>query len=212
MIYHVPEVYEKLQSLGITVMVEMSSYEKNPLGRLEWIKLYGVLYGKLDTANEIFNDQVERVNTISEYENTDKTVAVFSITPNGTVNVRVPGDYISTMIEIAGGNYVPENLGTEDGSKMSTLSITMEDFYMAASDADILIYNGTIQGDVLNIDELTDKAALLSEFKAIREGNIYCLSEDYFQQTTHVADFIEDVHSILTLDAASLNYLYKLED
>lgn len=39
MITHNPEVKEKLEELGIKVMIERSSYEKHPLGRLEWIKL-----------------------------------------------------------------------------------------------------------------------------------------------------------------------------
>ena len=35
MIYHNPEVKEKLEELGIPVLVERSSYESHPLGRLE---------------------------------------------------------------------------------------------------------------------------------------------------------------------------------
>ncbi len=46
MIYHEPAVKEKLTELSIPVFVETSSYEAHPLGRLEWIKLYGVLFGK----------------------------------------------------------------------------------------------------------------------------------------------------------------------
>lgn len=42
MVTHNPEVKEKLEELGIRVMVERSSYEKHPLGRLEWIKLFGI--------------------------------------------------------------------------------------------------------------------------------------------------------------------------
>ena len=43
MIYHSPEVKEQLERLGIPVLVERSSYERHPLGRMEWLKLYGVL-------------------------------------------------------------------------------------------------------------------------------------------------------------------------
>ena len=46
MIYHKPEVQEKLEQFGIPVLVEHSSYESHPLGRTEWLKLYGVLLGK----------------------------------------------------------------------------------------------------------------------------------------------------------------------
>ena len=38
MIYHAPEVLEKLRSLGLPVLVELSSYESHPLGRMEWIR------------------------------------------------------------------------------------------------------------------------------------------------------------------------------
>ena len=46
MILHSPEVKEKLESFGIPVLVDHSSYEAHPLGRTEWIRLYGVLTGK----------------------------------------------------------------------------------------------------------------------------------------------------------------------
>ena len=45
MIYHTPEVKEQLEKFNIPVMVDYSSYEKNPLGRTEWVKLYGLLTG-----------------------------------------------------------------------------------------------------------------------------------------------------------------------
>ena len=43
MIYHTPEVIEQLQTTGVPVLVERSSYESSPLGRIEWLKLFGAL-------------------------------------------------------------------------------------------------------------------------------------------------------------------------
>ena len=37
MTYHTPEVKEELESFGIPVLVERSSYESHPLGRMEWV-------------------------------------------------------------------------------------------------------------------------------------------------------------------------------
>lgn len=54
MIYHSPEIKEQLESFGIPVLIERSSYEAHPLGRLEWIKLYGLLLGKEDEAESFF--------------------------------------------------------------------------------------------------------------------------------------------------------------
>lgn len=78
MIYHTPEVKEKLEELGIPVLVERSSYETHPLGRLEWIKLYGLLFDALDEANAYFDSQVEQITPLLDQANTGKTVAFFS--------------------------------------------------------------------------------------------------------------------------------------
>lgn len=211
MIYHNPEVYEKLRNLGITVMIERSSYESDPLGRLEWIKLYGVMYNKLDKATALFEEQEKRVKDIKAKEKSEKTVAVFSVNSNGMVTVRRSGDYISSMIDLAGGVYVPNNLNDEEDNNLSTMTITVEDFYAGAKDADLLIYNGTIEGNINRKKELTEKMPLLGEFSALKNGEIYCLPEAFFQQSASVADFIEDVNNILEGDTKNLNFLYRLE-
>ena len=59
MISHSPEVIEKLEDFGIPVMIEYSSYESHPLGRVEWIKFFGALLGKEEEAERIFDEQVE---------------------------------------------------------------------------------------------------------------------------------------------------------
>ncbi len=212
MIYHKPSVKEKLEALGIPVIVEQSSYEKNPLGRLEWIKLYGLLYNKMDEANDIFEKQVKRVGKVEEKSNTGLKVAVFSISSNGQVVVRRPGDYISTMVGMAGGNYVPTNINESEDTAVSTVKITMEDFYLQAADADVLIYNSTIEGELSSIDELVAKAEILADFKAVKENSVYCIEKSYFQRTSDVAELIEDIHNVLVKEDESLTFIYQLED
>lgn len=212
MIYHKPSVKEKLEALGIPVIVEQSSYEKNPLGRLEWIKFYGLLYNKMDEANDIFEKQVKRVGKVEEKSNTGLKVAVFSISSNGQVVVRRPGDYISTMVGMAGGNYVPTNINESEDTAVSTVKITMEDFYLQAADADVLIYNSTIEGELSSIDELVAKAEILADFKAVKENSVYCIEKSYFQRTSDVAELIEDIHNILVKEDESLSFIYQLED
>ena len=200
MIYHTPQTLEKLQEIGIPVLVEQSSYEASPLGRLEWIKLYGVLYGKEEEANSVFAQQVKRANAVEGLEKTGKTVAFFSINSNGQIIIRKPGDYISRMIDMAGASYVPKGVGTTEKNALSTMKITTEDFYLGAVDADILIYNSTIEGEITSVAQLTKLEASLNDFKAVKNGNVYCLREGYFQKTTNVAEFIEELHLILEGD------------
>lgn len=212
MIYHNPEVKEKLESLGIPVLVERSSYESDPLGRLEWIKLYGLLYGREEAANQVFEQQVERIQDVANLEATQKTVAIFSLDSNGMVTVRKPGDYLSKMVEMAGGIYVPNELDGTDENSLSTIKITMEDFYLVAADADVLIYNSTIEGEITSTEEIVQKAQVLADFEAVKNGEVYCLEKAYFQQSSDVAEFIEDVHIILSGEKNTLEHIYKLEE
>ena len=99
-----------------------------------------------------------------------KTVAFFYITAAGTVNVRKSADYVPRMIEMAGGSYVFPDL--DSGSALSTVNMTMEAFYDGAKNADLLIYNSTIDGSVETIDDLLQKNDALRDFRAGREETV----------------------------------------
>ena len=212
MIYHNPEVKEQLESFGIPVLVERSSYESHPLGRTEWIKLYGVLLGKEKEAEQYFSDRVKNLEGILEEENTGKTVAFFYISSNGYVNVRKSGDYVTKMIELAGGKYIFDDLGGDDNA-LSTMNMQMESFYAEAKDADYLIYNSTIDGELQTMNDLLAKSELLADFKAVKNGNVWCTEQNLFQETTGLSDMIMDIHKMITQDddnLTELTYMHKL--
>ena len=211
MIYHAPAVQEKLMEFGIPVLVEASSYESHPLGRLEWIRLYGVLFDREAEADAYFEEQLESVRPLLEEErDTGKTVAFFHITAGGLVSVRRPGDYITKMIELAGGIYVPQKTG-EGGDTLSTVNMQTEEFYAQCSEADVLIYNSTIGGEIASVEELVAKDPLLKDFKAVKMGQVYCTERNFFQQTTGVAEFMHDLDAVLREEDVPLTYLNRLE-
>ncbi len=210
MIYHTPEVKEKLEELGIPVLVERSSYESHPLGRLEWIKLYGLLFDASDEANAYFDSQVEQITPLLDQENIGKTIAFFSVNSSGAINVRKPGDYITQMITMAGGNYALADVVPEEENALSTMNMQMEDFYNAAQGADILIYNSAIEGEITSIDELLAKNSMFAQFDAVKTGNVYCTGKNFFQESTGMAEFVEDLHNVLVDADADLTYLEKL--
>mgnify|MGYP000455919950 CR=1 FL=1 len=199
MIHHNPEVEEKLEQFGIPVMVERSSYESHPLGRTEWMKLYAVLLGKEDVAEKAFKEQTDKLDKVltSDDKDTGKTVAFFYINSTGAVNVRKNGDYVSNMIELAGGNYSLNGYLPEEDNALSTMKMQMEDFYAAEKDADILIYNGTIEGELTSIAELVQKNSLFADFKAVKSGQVYTTGNNFYQQTSGTCDFIEDLNKVL---------------
>lgn len=210
MIYHKPEVKEKLSVLGIPVIVEKSSYEKNPLGRLEWIKLYGYLYDREEEAESFFNEKLKELSGFSSYENAGKKIAFFYITSTGTANVRNANDYIPKMISIAGGKYFLEG-PSEKENNHSTFNMQFESFYAAASDADILIYNSTIDGMLKSKQDLLKKNPLFEHFKAYNDDRIYCTNENFFQETTGIAEFIIDLNKIINGKENEFCYLEKIK-
>lgn len=212
MIYHTPEVIEQLQSFQIPVLVERSSYETHPLGRLEWIKLYGELFSERETVEQFWQEQMSQLMPIMEQEKTGKTVAFFSVTANGTVQVRKTKDYVPKLIELAGGEYIFDSLAGEDENALGSMKLQMEEFYAVGKEADVLIYNSTIQGEIEDLSALLEKNSLLADFKAVKDGKVYCATQDFFQKPTQMGDFLKDINKVLTGQPKDeeLTFLYRL--
>lgn len=213
MIYHNPEVKEKLEQFGIPVLVERSSYETHPLGKTEWMKLYAVLLGKEALAEQSFQEQAEKLKRVQSQEASGKTVAFFFINSVGAVNVRKSNDYIANMIRLAGGNYIPEHSGSDDNA-LSTINMQMEEFYASARDADYMIYNSAIDGELTTLSQLLEKSPLMGDFKAVKDGNVWCTDKNLFQETTGLGSMTEDIHDMLTGSADEsdeLTYMHRLK-
>lgn len=217
MIMHTPEVKEKLENFGIPVMADRASYEEHPLGRCEWVKLYGVLTDREEQAKAAFDEQAAELERVLADEEQNKTqqapaVAFFYLTSNGAVNVRKTSDYVPKMIELAGGKYIFDNLGDAQ-SKSSSVTMQMEEFYASAKDADCLIYNSTVEGQITSIDELVAKNQLLADFKAVQNGNVWCTTQNMYQESMSIGSMIADMHAAFMTDAsqkADTRYLFQL--
>lgn len=211
MITHAPEVIEMLEDFGIPVMTEYSSYESHPLGRVEWVKFFGALVDKEQKADEIFKEQTAILEKVTAAEKTDKTVAFFFITSNGLVQVRRTSDYIPKMIELAGGKYIFDDPDDAETHR-STMNMQIEEFYDRAKDADYIIYNSSIDGGVKSIDELIGKCSVLSDFKAVQNGNVWCTTNDMYQQSMSIGYLIEDMHEMLQGESEDhMRYLFRLK-
>ena len=102
MIEGTPDVREKLDELGIPLLVDSSALEETPLGRMEWMKLYGVLLGRENEASTAFDAQKQKIESLEPMQE-NVTVAMFYITSKGALYVRNNGDYMVKMLELAGG-------------------------------------------------------------------------------------------------------------
>ena len=200
MIYHTPEVKEQLEKFGIPVLVERSSYESDPLARMEWVKLYGILFDKEAEAETFFNEQVQRILPLLGQDTTGKTAAFFSVTSNNLVTVRKSNDYVAKMIGMAGGEYVFSDL-SDNGNNLATINLSLEEFYAGAKDADVLIYNSTIEGKIETTEQLLSKCPMLADFKAVQNGNVWCTTQSLFQESMELPDLILDMNRVFTAES-----------
>ena len=211
MILHTPKVQEMIEDLDIPVFIDRSSYESHPLGRTEWIKAYAAMLNKEDVADTFFEKQTKVIENLKDFKNTGKTVAYFFVNADGTVVVRSSKDYIPKMIDIAGGKYIFSDLKNTE-SKSASVELSMEEFYSKAEEADYLIYNATIDSPINSIAELTAKNELFKDFKAVKNGNVWCTGKSLYQATDIVGNLITDIHLMLTDgDASQMTFLEKME-
>ena len=210
MISHSPEVQEMIEDLGIPVMIDRASYESDPMGRAEWIKLYGVLTDHEEQAEAFFEEQLDSIKELDDFPNTEKTVAFFYVSTDGKVVVKRSTDYIPKMIEIAGARYVFKDLDDESGR--TSVDMSMEQFYDSAIDADYVVYNGSIDSSVKTLDDLINKDPVMKNLTAVRNKNCWVTKSAMYQRTDLVAEMILDFHKLFSEDdPQDLKYISKLE-
>ena len=213
MVNRSPEVKENLEKFEIPVIVDHSSYEKDPQGRMEWVKFYGALVGKDKEAKKAFDEQKKEMDQMMGKEKTGKTVAFFNITSKGMVNVRKPNDYIAQIINLAGGTYIFDDI--TDGDKNSTtMNMQLEEFYAGAKDADYIVYNSTLDGGVQSLEELLTKNEMLRDFKAVKNGNVFCATKNLYQDSMKLGDVTKDFNKMLTMEEGKdeeLSYMFRLK-
>ena len=177
---------------------------------MEWIKLFGALVNKEEEATAYFDSMMESLTPVLNQAPTGKTVSFFYITTSGGINVRRSSDYVSSAIRLAGCENIvfgedQADLGT------STMTVQMEAFYEGARDADILIYNSIVEGELDSLDALLAKMPTLKDFKAVKEGNVWCLSKNFYQETMSLGEFILDVNNAATGSGGQMRYLKRLQ-
>jgi iron complex transport system substrate-binding protein len=204
-----PDVAEKFKELGINYILDQSTYEENPLGRVEWAKFYAALCNEEDAATTMYNAQAAYVDTLSKAEKTGKSVAVFYITSKGKLYVRNAGDYLTQMVNMA-GEYIFSDLNTD---KTGTQEMNIESFYEKAKDADYVIYIWSLGGKPSTLSDFTGYNNVLSDMKAVKDGNVWCTTPDFFQIADTIGSMINDINLMLNADAntTELTYLKKLQ-
>lgn len=211
MIYHRPQILEKLEMLGIPVFVDKANLEKTACGRTEWIRVYGHITGQQAEAEAWFRETVrqeERLRSGTPDDDRRPGVVYFYVNAAGQILMRNPEDYISDMITVSGGRYLFPESRRAYGSV--NIPIDAEVFSDIAKDADLFIYSGTIGQAPENIEALIGKHTVFSHLKAVKEGHVYVTDSSFFQASDSCLQFMEDLQNIYAgRDEASV-FIHRL--
>lgn len=220
MLDSVPDVYDQLtKTCNLRIMRDQSSYESHPLGRTEWIKIYGEIFDMRDKSDAVFNGQVEILNETSSKINVPeaerKTVLIFYTTSTkDTFYVRNAADYVTELVNLGGGKQVAE-IGP---GKSGNTKMPQESFIQECSQADYVLYNWTSGASGVKDESLQGliDARLgdwFKDFKAYKEGNVWRTSNDFYQKMDKMGEMVADIYKMLYGENVSdtLTYVNRLK-
>ena len=220
MLDSVPDVYDQLtKTCNLRIMRDQSSYESHPLGRTEWIKIYGEIFDMRDKSDAVFNGQVEILNETTSKINVPeaerKTVLIFYTTSTkDTFYVRNAADYVTELVNLGGGKQVAE-IGP---GKSGNTKMPQEWFIQECSQADYVLYNWTSGASGVKDESLQGliDARLgdwFKDFKAYKEGNVWRTSNDFYQKMDKMGEMVADIYKMLYGENVSdtLTYVNRLK-
>lgn len=198
---------QDLDKLGIPVIKMYDLQESTPLGRAEWIKLFGKLTGSGAAADSIFEATSTSYNRLASLGDSliFRPKVLTQIMYNGVWSVAGPNSYQARMIGDGGGDYF------EKDARDRTLNLTPEGAIAAGGDADIWIipYYGSAEEllSILNSDPL------YSQIKAFKTGNVYFSDTSksglYREFPFHPDRLLKDYLTIFSADTTQPLTFYK---
>lgn len=205
--------YGALTATGIPI-IECADYmEPLPLGRAEWIKFFGLLFGNTECADSMFQDVKEKYTSLAAKAATadNKPKVLTETITNGVWYVPGGNSYMARMIADAGGDFP-----WKDTQSVGSIPLDYPKVFEKAYDADVWLIkaylNDATLADIKAIDTRN------ARFKAFSNGGIYycntsktTLYDDFpFHPDKLLEEYIKIFHPGL-LAASNLQYFKKIE-
>lgn len=209
------KILTQLARYGIKIIYVEEYLELHPLGKTEYLKLFGALFGEREKADSIYlcvkNKYLQLKKKVSY---TKKRPTVFTNIMYGDAWYMAGGkSFVSTLFKDAGGDYIwGENKDT------GTITLNFEEVFSKAKNADFWIGASNFNSR----HELINSNAQYAWFNAYKKGQIYSMNKrenknranDYYESGSiyadkSLSDVIKILHSEL-LPNYELTYLKKL--
>ena len=157
----------KIKELGIRVIINADYLETDPLGRAEWIKLFGALYSKEKLADSLFNSEVDEYTNLKSFivkNATFKPKVLLGLPFKDTWYISPGNSFMSNLISDAGGDY----LWRETKSSVS-MPYGIENVYIRGLKADYWLNIGSAKTrqEIINVDPR------LSDLACFKNDNLY---------------------------------------
>lgn len=206
--------YGAAEKLGIPIVEAADYMECHPLGRTEWVKFYGLLFGCPERAGEVFAATCNRYNVLKEAckSTAYRPTVVLERKWGQTWGVPAAGSYVSALHHDAGANYV-----FSDISSSASVHMTFEQVFERGCDADFWLLKYSGKGD-MTLNDLKQEYLPYSDFKAYRTQNVFgcntLISSYYDDITLHPDQILEDLIKIYhpgLLPDLTLRYYKQLQ-
>ena len=143
----------KLKELGTKVIINADYLETDPLGRAEWIKLFGALFCRENSADSIFSSEVAEYNKLKAFVNgniTHRPTVMLGLPFKDTWYISPGNSFISKLIEDAGGDYL-----WKDTESSVSMPYGLENVYLRAMKADFWLNIGSVnsRNEILYVDQ-----------------------------------------------------------
>jgi iron complex transport system substrate-binding protein len=157
----------KIKELGVPIMYNADYLEKDPVGKAEWIKVFGALYSRENLADSIFNSELSEYEDLCNYINRnvkDRPRVMLGLPYRDTWYISPGNSYINKLISDAGGKYIWDD-------KISEISMPfgLENVYMRAVNSDFWLNTGT----ATRLDEIAETDYRLAELPVFKNGKVY---------------------------------------
>ncbi len=160
-------VSAKAKTLGIPVLVSTEWLENHPLGRAEWISVYGALFGREKEAKMIFASVTHAYDSLRTLVLLRKAphLSAFGGAPwHGAWHVAGGGSYLAQLLRDAGIRYL-----WDDDKHTGALTLDLEAVLSRAQEADLWLSPGSAR----NLSELAELEPRSKSFRAFGSRRVY---------------------------------------
>lgn len=157
----------KIRELGIKVMYNADYLETDPLGKAEWIKLFGALYCRETMADSIFKKESEAYNDLRSLiaeKVIERPKVLLGLPFRDTWFISPGNSFISKLIGDAGGDYL-----WKDTESAVSMPYGLENVFLRAMKADYWLNIGTVRSK----REISATDPRLGELPCFTSGHLF---------------------------------------